>query len=603
VVTVVPERGLQLRTVNRRLVSQIDPRDLSESPQDTRRAAVRPGALAFRTLQGGWLLDLAIDKLDPWITAQVRHDVTLREGQRLNVANLTYRIENAAVKALRVRLPGLDQAAAATLRATGQAVADLVPVAGEEGLWEIRFERGVAGETKLELAWQSVTEGEAAGLVESIRLEEIRQVSYLMAVRAGGRLEVSPETLPRGWQRVDWSTTSKQYSGDVSTPALAFRVADPDGPLRLTIKRHELADLRRIRVSEGELTTLLSSRGTSLTAVRFQLELNSKSTLRLRLPDDSRMFHAMVNGEAASLVREGGDWLCLVSPSPDPSRPAELRFVYASPLAKGSALLGPMPDAPMENLRWNVLLPDGWRMKSHRGDFDLIGRSSLNSYSFDDYRSVSTATKESESKAAVAMLDQAGRWLEAGDQKRAGEAFSNVANNGFLDAASGEDARVQLRALKTQQAVLGLNTRRQRMVMENRISETQTDGNEQFDHAMQTNPVFDGAYNFDPRQFNRFLEGNTSDENSALKEIANRIVNQQLATEAASATLDVTLPEAGRVVKFSRSVQLSTDKPMRLELVMVRDRDQSSWLALPLCLLAAVMTVFKRGKPVASSIP
>ena len=66
---------------------------------------------------------------------------------------------------------------------------------------------------------------------------------------------------------------------------------------------------------------------------------------------------------------------------------------------------------------------------------------------------------------------------------------------------------------------------------------------------------------------------------------------------------DVTLPEAGRVVKFSRSVQLSTDKPMRVELVMVRDRDQSSWLALPLCLLAAVMTVFKRGKPVASSIP
>ena len=39
------------------------------------------GALAFRLLQRDWNLVLGIEKLDPWVTGQVLHEVTLREGQ------------------------------------------------------------------------------------------------------------------------------------------------------------------------------------------------------------------------------------------------------------------------------------------------------------------------------------------------------------------------------------------------------------------------------------------------------------------------------------------------------------------------------------------
>ena len=88
------------------------------------------------------------------MTAQVLHEVTLREGQTLSRVVLGYHIENAAMKTLRVSIPGLDESAAATLRASGPAVADFVPVAGEPGLWEIRFQRGVAGETTVEIEFQ-----------------------------------------------------------------------------------------------------------------------------------------------------------------------------------------------------------------------------------------------------------------------------------------------------------------------------------------------------------------------------------------------------------------------------------------------------------------
>ncbi|HSP41782.1 MAG TPA: hypothetical protein VLO11_02825, partial [Luteolibacter sp.] len=101
VLTVVPERGLQVRATGRRNVSQLDPRELAGGKTETSRAASRPGALAYRLLQGDWSLGLAISRLDPWVTARVFHDATLREGQLLTKVAIQYRIENAAVKSMR----------------------------------------------------------------------------------------------------------------------------------------------------------------------------------------------------------------------------------------------------------------------------------------------------------------------------------------------------------------------------------------------------------------------------------------------------------------------------------------------------------------------
>jgi hypothetical protein len=119
---------------------------------------------------------------------------------------------------------------------------------------------------------------------------------------------------------------------------MSFRVADPDGPLPIVLKRHELADLRKLRVSEGALTTLMSPDGDALTAVSLKMRVVGKGTLRLSLPDGAELFNLFVNDEGATLVREGGDWLFHVFPSPEEGRPAEVRFVYSASLSeKGSA--------------------------------------------------------------------------------------------------------------------------------------------------------------------------------------------------------------------------------------------------------------------------
>ena len=598
VLTVVPERGLQVSPVDRKNISQIDSRELADGPKESARAAARPGALAYRLLQGDWALGLSISRLNPWVTARVFHDVTIREGQLISRVHIGYRIENAAVKSLQVRIPGLDATTADTVRATGSAVADISRIKDDNGLWEIRFQRGLAGETDVELEYQRPGKDGGNESVEPLVLENVRQHTYFVAVRAGGRLELESGVLPRGWQRTDWAVVQSMIgrtAGSVA-PVMAFRVADPDGPLPVVLKRHELAGLRKLRVSEGTLTTLLSPGGDTLTAVNMQMQVVGKGTLRLKLPDGAELFNVFVNDEGATLVRQNGDWLFYVFPSPEVGRTTIVRFVYSASIRHGKRLAGPVLDVPMENLTWRVLVPQGWHLASHGGDFDLKDESSMGSFRLQDYQSFVRDKRASDTKNAVALLDQANAWLAAGDQEKAGLALGNAVRNGQLDAASGEDARVQLRQLKTQQAVLGLNTRRQKLTIDNQLAVPQQAENPQLNRAAEMNPVLKGAYNYDPKQFDRFLEGNTADENTALKEIANRIVTQQLAAEPAPTALEVTLPERGTVLRFSRSVQVDGDHPMAIKLKLKRSSSGFAGLAILLCLLTGAMAVTRRGK-------
>jgi hypothetical protein len=108
------------------------------------------------------------------------------------------------------------------------------------------------------------------------------------------------------------------------------------------------------------------------------------------------------------------------------------------------------------------------------------------------------------------------------------------------------------------------------------------------------NPILQGNYNYDQTQFDQFLLGNSAEENSALKEIAKRIVTQQLAAEPAPAALDLTIPERGKVLTFHRSVQVDNEAPMLLTLDLKPTRSRNPWLAIPLCLLLGGMAASRR---------
>lgn len=590
--TVVPERGLQVRAVSRSQVSQMDSREMG---------VPRPGALAFKLLQSDWALSLAVQQLDPWVTAQVMQTVTLREGQVLTRARVMYRIENAARKSLRVRLPGLDEQSAATVRATGPAVGDFVPVEGEEGIWEVRFQRGVAGTTSVDIEFQRQNEGDAVS-IDVMEMIDVRQSAYFVGITAGGRLDAAVTGPVRGWQKVDWSgvPTSLRDESSGRVPDFIFRVAEPESAMKLKVERHDLADSEPLRGREGQLMTLISPTGSAITSVELKVDVSEKSTLRLRLPGEVSPFNLLVNGEGVPLVQDAGDWLFYVVPSPLGDGPAVVEFTYATRSTELGWLEAPALDLPLEDLTWDVFVPEGWDLADSDGAFQLVKSKEMGGLGLSSYISLSSEMNQKGKQAALAESQKGYEWLASGDQEKAIKLLGKAARNGFLDEAAKEDARVQFRNLKMQQAVLGLNTRRQRNYLDNQFNNNDAP-NRQLEQAAEQNPILQqGAYNFDPQQFDQLMVGNTVEETSALKAIASRIVEQQMEVVAAPESLDIELLGQGRMFRFSRSLQVQDGEPMTLDLKLVKERPDGWFYAGLMGLLGAVILVFGfRGRKVA----
>jgi hypothetical protein len=590
-ILLVPEQGIRLRAVTRENVSQIDPRETGDT---------RPRVLAFRLLEQDYKLAVAVEALEPWVTVRALQEVTMREGQTLTRLALRYRVENAAVKALRIRLPGLTEDQARTVRATGSAVSDLVRVPATPDVWEIRFQRGIAGETDAQIEYQGQSARDQGNeTVRNPEFEGTRQVTLFVAVRGSGRLELDAADTPRGWERLDWSGVpgDLQDRGDRSVPALCFKVAEPERPLMVAVRRHDLADALKVRVTRGSMKTIFSPRGPCLTSAELNVELVDKSTMRVLLPEHAQLFSTFVNGESVPVMREDEAYLFNISPGTGQEHQATIRIVYAVPeMQTGSIhLSGPVLSVPMENVSWRVVVPAGFTVGSWHGDPRLNEEQSAGSFGMEEYRSLVVSTRATESRNATDLLEKANALLQSGDQQQGAEALDRAARANALDAATNEDARVELRVLRTQQAVLGLNTRRQKLYLDNRAD---VQRNEQLEQAANINPFLQGKTNYDPTQFDQMLLGNTAEENTALNGIAARLVDQQLAAEPAPAAIDVTIPERGRVLTFTRSMQVDGNAPLKLELELNRlpraGRGFMSLLMLGIALVAG-MVIPRRG--------
>ncbi|HEY5228106.1 MAG TPA: hypothetical protein VIJ19_06165, partial [Opitutaceae bacterium] len=586
---VVPGKGLRLRVADRAKATQIDP---------VAAGGLQPGTLAFRLLQADWALSLGIEALEPWVTVQSLDDVTVREGQTLTRIGLRYRVENAAAKQFRIRLPGLGDSGAATVRATGAAVSDIVAVPGSPDLWEVHFQRGIAGETDVQVEYQRtasrVSDREPVSPPE---FPGARQVDQFVAVRGGGRLELEAENPPRGWVKADWGAVaaSLQSRSDRTAPALCFRVAEPEGPLAVVVRRHDIAEELKLHVTQADLTTVFSPTGSSLTSMDLKIAVAEKSTLSVRLPEGARLFSTFVNGVGAAVVREGDAYLFHVAANADADTRADVRLAYSVQGAgEGEvALAGPSLSVPLENVAWRVALPPGYAMRGYKGGLQLLEEHFAGPFGIDQYRALVETRRSSDARKAVSLLEEANSFLQSGDQQRAGEMLSR-ASDAQLDEASNEDARVQLRILKTQQTLLGLNTRRQRVYLDNRADASR---NEPLEQAASLNPFMRGKVNFDPQQVDQLLMGNTAEENTALRGIAARLVDQQLAAAPAPGAIDVTLPERGTVLTFTRSLQIDGGSPLVLHLSVAKaSRTNVGFSFAAMLAVAAISAMSHRRK-------
>ena len=588
---VQPITGIRLRTMTRQNVSEADPRSLGAQGQ---------GALAFRLLQHDWSLQLGIEKLAAWVTGQVLHDVTLREGQTRTILLADFAVQNAAIRTLSVKLPNMGADELKTVRANGETVSDFVRSTQDESLWELRFKRRVIGPVQFQIEYER--RGERAGDSESlsqVNFPDARQVGYYFAIRAGGRLEIEPGTLTQGWQRSDWSTVPQtlREAGNRNAPALALRAMEPTTPLSLRVIRHSLADALKLRIASGTLTTVLSPTADQLTAVDVNIEVIQRSSLTVQLPAGGELFSIFVNGESVHSIRQKGSsntWQFNILPGID-DHTAQVRFVYSltGDSLRQLKLISPQLNAPLENIQWNVIAPRGFQLIGSDGNLELVGQTSGANYDRQAYLSSLQGKRQDQAQQAAKLLEQANQLLQTGERSKAQWAFNNVANRYALDAASNEDARVQLENLQTQQAIVGLNTRRQRLFLDSNRGGAAIADNEQLRQAAANNPILQQEQlNYRPQELSQLLAGNSKEDNANLQQIAGRLVQHQRTTEPAPQAIIISLPEEGNIYNFRRSVQVAENKPLELQLEFNSQYKLRSWQWL---MLAGLVTLLAAG--------
>ncbi len=557
---VKPTTGIRLQTVTRQNVSEVDPRTLGGDAK---------GALAYRLLQRNWDLSLGVEILDAWITGQVLHEVTLREGQTRTSLTANFNVANASIRSLLIQLPLTDEDEIKSLRASGSSVSDLVRTAPDSDIWEIQFKRRVVGKVDVRIEYERRGERlDETEFLSPIAFPDARQLSYYFGVRAGGRLELEAGELPSGWQHADWNTVPQalRESGNRNAPVLTLRTISPEQPLSILAQRHSLAEALKLRVANGSLTSVLSPIGGQLTAVDLTMEVIQRSSLTVALPPGGELFSIFVNGESVYSVRKGDAWQFYILPGSD-DRTAKVWFAYSVPGDKLSkvALTSPQLNVPLENIQWNVIAPKGFVLADSSGNLELKQQHLLQAYDKSSYLSKAKGQREEQARQAAQLLETANDLLQSGEQSKARWAFNSVANQYALDAASNEDARVQLENLQTQQAIVGLNTRRQRLYIDNSPDEVAQ--NEQLQQGADANRILQqGDLNYRPQELSEILRGNSGEDNAVLQRIATQLVKHQRASVPAPQAITITLPEGGTAYSFNRTVQVSENAPLELDL-------------------------------------
>ncbi|MGB0326969.1 MAG: hypothetical protein ACPGJR_05465 [Akkermansiaceae bacterium] len=585
---IVPGRGIQLSVLERKDLSALDPRAVG---------GVQAGSLAFRLLQKSWSLALGVDQLASSVAALVLHDVELREGRSKARVDLRLQVDHASIREIEVTLPLLSEVDAQTVRVSGAEVRDIINIEGNR--WRVRFKRRVVGEVPLRIEFEKT---EPSKTVEVVTVDTARQQSSYLALRPGARLRLKP-VKASGWDLVDWSVLPKAlYQLDrTGAPAAFLRSNQNSSEVEVSLSRHSVVAGARIRVLRGSLTTVVSAGGEAMNQATLELEALQRGSLTLTLPEESRLFGVFVNEENVLVVQDGDSYRFQVMGdlAAGQRNRAVVRFTYSQ--AVGSGRLKKLQleafkiGEPLENVSWQVTLPKGYEMAGSSGDFDFVKEEELKEIARDEYRAMAQRRKAEQDDIATMRLNNASGLLKAGDNINGNIALEQVFNQGNLDKASNEDVRVQMERVSKRNAVIALNTRRQRLYNDNSGAalEVVQGQAEQIQTAMKSNPVFNGQLNVGRDDYSNIISGNDAEVNRMLDTIAGKWVRNQRITQPTGKMIDPVVPPQGTSLTFARLIQVDGGDSLKLQLELKTGEEPSSKgrkvVVLVLIVLCAVM--------------
>jgi hypothetical protein len=578
---IVPEQGMRLQVNNRDAITQLDPQRVGVRQQ---------GVLAFRLLQNQWKLALDVEQVDPWVQVTSLQHASVSEAQVKVTANLQYQIENTGLKSLVVSLP----TNAENVVLSGDQVADFLPRTGaaQGGMreWEVKLHRRVIGRYVLSAAYQvRLPEGAAEMALRGIQAVGVNLQRGFLTLQSAGRLQLRVPSIPASLQASEWQTVPRALRQNMQAEAASytFRLVEPAFLLPLQVERHEAAKLLEARVNRITLTSALSDDGDMLTQVQLDLIPGDKRLLQLTLPPEANFWFSFVNQNGAAPWREKERILIPLDQRGRVGQTMTVEFLYSSRVGSrpfGSLnlqLAGPKFDLPLENITWQVYLNEKWKLKDWSGSLQLRDEKlafQTTATTLGTYLEKEAALRRDKTNDAAQMLARGNTLIQEGDPQQARWAFEAAYGLSTQDDAFNEDARVLLHNLKLQQALVGLNFRQAGLAPEGGLAGKLRDIKGRKDLA------------YTQQEARQILDNNSSEENKALMRLAERLIQQQEAAVVNPGAIRATIPQQGRLLTFTRAVQV--DPFTELQLGLKASAVQAAPFLARLAVLASLLLFF-----------
>ena len=169
---------------------------------------------------------------------------------------------------------------------------------------------------------------------------------------------------------------------------------------------------------------------------------------------------------------------------------------------------------------------------------------------FDDERKLVEDLEVCDLGPAASAMTQILDLAKQGRQREAKLAIQNVQSYSLSDRALNEDARVQLRNLRVQQAMVALVNRR------DSVRPRQGSG------LIEPRDGQEAGADFTPDAAERVLNSLGREETESLQTIADRMYDQQTAAEKFNWPLHIDVALRGRMLRFEREMQVKPDVGM-----------------------------------------
>ncbi|WDE97954.1 hypothetical protein PQO03_19185 [Lentisphaera profundi] len=518
--------------------------DIVSSESTSTSSMQEDGSQLVRLLKSNWELGLKTRKLSASTELTFMQTMRLEDDLLKGMMGVDLVVEHAPIKVLKFTS---DQNLE-NLNIRGKNIAQLREI--DKKHWELDLLSPQIGKLSFEITWQ-VSVKDSSLEMSSVYLDGASRQSGHLVLFAPSNVALKYEGL-QGFKQIDFREfDSVRSPADLASSRACFRVFSQKRQMAIEFDEKSLADSLPAEVKSVNLTTQVGVDASQVSQLIMKMDTGTKPYLKMVLPKKSRLMNVIINGVAVRPVLRDQQILIPLKGRPDSLLQAEieLKVLYITePEEKMNfeEFKGPAFDLPLNNIAWNLYLPEHGDYTEFSGNMKY-----LSSYKLTNLVSAAELVKQN------SFLGRS--QIQAGSRIREGLVLSkkglNVEARAQLEKAveeslgdkgKQEDARMQLNKLWRNQAQMAIANRRSNLVL--------------------TGKDLKFNKNYTAADVSKTVHELQDNDSAALGVIGEKIFSRQKAARKRVQPLELSLPMHGSQLEFKREMMVEKNKPLIIKL-------------------------------------